>query len=252
MTPSEQARLHDANFVETFRIMCEVIAGAWADEVDGVPVAVTGLPVPFFNAAWPAADVERSALEAAIRRLGETGLPYVVHAPAGAEAPGGVVTALGLELQGQLPCFAIEPGPIPDPPAELRIERVDRATIDAFHVATASGYGMPAPLVEQFYPDALVDLPPIRAFVGWVDGSPVATALASRTGDTVGIYSIATVPEARGHGVGTAMTWHLLRDADPGWTVAVLQASAMGRPIYERMGFTLVREFDEYAGPPAD
>ena len=84
-----------------------------------------------------------------------------------------------------------------------------------------------------------------------MDGAPVATSLAVRTGDTVGIYSVATAPEARGRGIGTAMTWHLLRDADPGWTLAVLQASDMGRPIYERMGFRLVREFDEYVGPPA-
>jgi ribosomal protein S18 acetylase RimI-like enzyme len=249
MTPDQQARAHDANFAGTFRTMCGVIAGAWAEDVAGVPVAVTGLPVAFFNAAWSAEDTQESALQAAIGRLGETGLPYVVHVPAGAEALGGVAAALGLELQGQLPCFAIEPGPMPDPPAELRIERVDRANIDAFRVATVSGYGMAAPLVDQFYPDALVDLPQIRAFVGWSNGRPVAASLASRTHDTVGIYSVATVPESRRRGIGAAMTWHLLRDADPGWRLGVLQASEMGRPLYERMGFRLVREFDEYTRP---
>lgn len=251
MTPSDQARLHDANFVGTFRFISEVIAGAWSEEIDGVPVAVTGTPVPFFNAAWPAVDAPASALQAAVGRLRQTGLPFIAHVPAGADAVADAATGLGLELQGRLPCYAIEPSPVPDGPAELRIERVGRANVDAFRVATVSGYGMPAPLVEQLYPDALVDHAQIRAFVGWVDGRPVATSLASRTGDTVGIYSVATVPEARGRGIGTAMTWHLLRDADPGWTVAVLQASDMGRPVYERMGFSLVREFDEFAGFPA-
>lgn len=246
MTPDQQARAHDANFAGTFGMMCGVIAGAWAEEVDGVPVAVTGMPVAFFNAAWPGEDAPAAALEAAVARLRETGLPYIVHVPSGAEAHSRVATEQGLTLGGRLPCYAIEPGPVADPPAELRIERVSRANIDAFRVATATGYGMPAPLVDQFYPDALVDHPRIRGFVGWVDGRPVGASLASRTGDTVGIYSVATVPEARGRGIGTAMTWHLLRDAEPGWTLAVLQASAMGKPVYERMGFKLVREFDEY------
>jgi predicted GNAT family acetyltransferase len=78
-----------------------------------------------------------------------------------------------------------------------------------------------------------------------VDARPVATALSVRTGDVVGIYSVATLPEARGHGYGTALTWMTLADAEPGVRAAVLQASPMGRPVYERMGFRLVREFVE-------
>lgn len=250
MTPAEQALLHDANFAGTFRIVAERIADAWAEEVDGVPVVATGLPAAFFNAAWAGEDTPAAALEAAVARLRETGLPFILHAPRGAAAPAGVAKALDLALGGTLPCFAMEPCPVPDPPAELRIERVSRANIDAFRAATVSGYGMPAPIVDRFYPETLVDEPRIRALVGLVDGRPVATSVASRTDDTVGIYNVATAPEARGRGFGTAMTWHLLRDAEPGWTVAVLQASDMGRPIYERMGFTLVREFDEYVGGP--
>lgn len=251
MTPAEQARLHDANFAATFAVICALIPGGWAEEVQGVPVAVSGVPVPFFNAAWPAADAPEGAIRSAIDRLRESGLPFVVHVPADAAGPAQVAASHGLAARGRLPCFALEPTIVPNPPADLRIERVDAKNLEAFHDATVAGYEMPASLVEQFYPAAIVNDARIRAFVGRLDGQPVATSLASRTGETVGIYSVATAPGARGRGIGTAMTWHLLRDADPGWTLAVLQASDMGRPIYERMGFSLVREFDEYMAPPA-
>jgi ribosomal protein S18 acetylase RimI-like enzyme len=56
-----------------------------------------------------------------------------------------------------------------------------------------------------------------------------------------GIINVATVREARGHGIGTAMTVFALGHAQGGgYRVAVLGASDMGVSIYERMGFQRV------------
>ena len=44
------------------------------------------------------------------------------------------------------------------------------------------------------------------------------------------------------------MTWAAIADAAPGVEVAILQASALGRPIYERMGFRTVVEYEELEG----
>jgi predicted acetyltransferase len=71
-----------------------------------------------------------------------------------------------------------------------------------------------------------------------------------RTGRTIGVYSIATIPSARRHGYGAAMTARVVADgARDGCDVAILQASPMGRPIYERLGFRTVVTYDAFTNP---
>jgi ribosomal protein S18 acetylase RimI-like enzyme len=252
MTPAEQAAAHDANFVEFFRMAATPLAGASQATYGTIPVVVTGVPAPFFNGAWLLESPSHDDLEAALLHLRGSGLPFILHVRSDLPDAARSVEPLGLAADGLLPCFAISPGPTPPAPPDLELRRVGPSEWDDFLATTAAGFGMPLPMVDALYAPAMLDMPGVRAFLGYADGWPVATSVSVRTGSTLGIYSIATVPEARGRGHGTAATWHLMRDADPGWQVAVLQASDMGRPIYERMGFQLVREFVEYvARPPA-
>jgi GNAT superfamily N-acetyltransferase len=249
MSPGEQAALHDRNFIETMTLLAQRAPAGSTARYGAIPVAITGLPGAFFNGAWLLEPPDPDDLRRAVEDLAATGLPFAVHVRT--DLPEGIAAAarLGLRDEGRLPCFALEPGPIPPPMAGITIERADDARWDQFLDVSAEGFGMPRALAERLFPASLQADQRLRAFVGTVDGRPVATAASVRTGSTVGIYSVATVPEARGRGFGTAMTWHTLADADPGWELAVLQASDMGRPIYERMGFKLVREFAELIGP---
>jgi ribosomal protein S18 acetylase RimI-like enzyme len=69
-------------------------------------------------------------------------------------------------------------------------------------------------------------------------GQPVATALAVVDGDAVVIYNVATLPEARGRGIGAAITLAALRDARSGGaTLGVLESSEIGYGVYRRIGF---------------
>lgn len=251
MTPSELAAAHDANMIAFFRLTAGLLPNASQATFGAIPVVVTGVPVPFFNGAWVLEQSPRDDVAAAIDYLRGSGMPFVVHLRS--DLPGGhrMLEPFGLESDGLLPCFAMTFREIPEPPAGLEFRRVGPGEWEDLVATTAAGFGMPREMVEALYARAMLDDPALRAFVGYADGQPVATSIAGRNGTTVGIYSVATVPEARGHGYGTAATWHLLRDADPGWEVAVLQASEMGRPVYERMGFELVREFEEYVVRPS-
>ena len=76
---------------------------------------------------------------------------------------------------------------------------------------------------------------------------PVVSGLRWQTGRTVGVYSIATVGAARRRGYGAAMTARIVADGvAAGCDVAILQASEMGRPIYERLGFRTVVHYRSY------
>jgi GNAT superfamily N-acetyltransferase len=84
----------------------------------------------------------------------------------------------------------------------------------------------------------------LRVWVGYVEHRPVTTATAYVDERFVGVYAVATTPEARGHGYGEAITWAatLCRPDLP----ATLQASELGRPVYARMGYRSVAGFTVY------
>jgi GNAT superfamily N-acetyltransferase len=52
------------------------------------------------------------------------------------------------------------------------------------------------------------------------------------------VYLVATLPEARGRGLATALMSHALLEArERGCTTTSLQSSARGRPVYARLGY---------------
>ncbi|MCC6618306.1 MAG: GNAT family N-acetyltransferase [Chloroflexi bacterium] len=244
------AAAHDENFVETFRIVFGGRPGASLATYGTIPVAVTGVPFAFFNAAWILGPSVPADVEAALGHLRGSGLPFVVHVRADLAGIGSTVEAIGLVAGSQrLPCFAMPPRPVPPAPPELAFRRVGESEWADFLAVQATD--IPSPGLDALYLPEMLERPAVRAFVGYVGTVPVTTAMAVRAGATLGIYSIATVPDQRGRGYGTAATWHLMRDAEPGWEAAVLQSSEMGRPVYERMGFELVGEFVEYRERPS-
>ena len=78
----------------------------------------------------------------------------------------------------------------------------------------------------------------LRTYVARVEGEPVATIATIDHGADCEIWSVATLPPARGRGLATALMRQGLWDAREGGCVtSTLQATAAGRPIYERLGF---------------
>jgi ribosomal protein S18 acetylase RimI-like enzyme len=250
MQPAEQAQAHDRNFISAISMLAETLPSGSTARYGSIPIAMTGVAGAFFNAVWVVERPQPADLQAALDAIHESGLPFTVHVRSDLVEVISAAASHDLTDEGRLPCFAMKPGPVPPPPPHLSIKRVGPSNWNDFLDATEVGFGMSRELVEGLLVPGLLDHDRARAFVGMVYGRAVATALSIPTGSTVGVYNVATVPDARGRGIGTAMTWHLLADADPGWDVAVLQSSEMGRPIYERMGFRLIREFAELVGGP--
>jgi GNAT superfamily N-acetyltransferase len=162
----------------------------------------------------------------------------------------------GLAFLDQIPGMAMdladlaEPGDAP-PPAELEITPVlDVPAMDAFHAVLVQGFpedfaadGAMAAIaasttrtgVETDFrePNGL----PTR-WLGTVDGRPVTTTRLHTAAGVAGIYTVITAASQRRRGYGGAITRHVLHAArDHGFRIATLQASAIGRGVYEQIGF---------------
>jgi ribosomal protein S18 acetylase RimI-like enzyme len=116
------------------------------------------------------------------------------------------------------------------------------------HVFTL-GYGMPidweASIFDVYFKLGL-DFP-VRNYLGYLDGKPVSTSTVFHCSGVVGIYDVATLPEARGRGIGTALTLAPLLDArQAGYRIGVLQSSDMGLGVYKKMGFRHLCQIENF------
>jgi GNAT superfamily N-acetyltransferase len=91
---------------------------------------------------------------------------------------------------------------------------------------------------------------PNRAWLATAEGRVLAKALTHDDGSTVGLYGVATKPEARRLGLARAVSIAALRAArERGRELAVLESSPMAAPLYAALGFKTVGGFRLFAIP---
>lgn len=138
------------------------------------------------------------------------------------------------------------------------VEIVESSPDEVLATVLVEGFEFP-PFVVEPLRAALADIAPERLFhvLATLDGEPVGAGTGFLSGPglrTLGIYNITTVERARRRGIGRAVTAELMRlGRGRGCTDAVLMASEMGRPTYERLGFVEVCQTPQYVWvPPAE
>jgi GNAT superfamily N-acetyltransferase len=81
-------------------------------------------------------------------------------------------------------------------------------------------------------------LDPAHAYVARVDGEPVACVGTRDQEGDCSVWEVAVVPEARGRGLTAGLMRRALADGrDRGCDVSTLQATKLGQPVYERLGY---------------
>jgi GNAT superfamily N-acetyltransferase len=160
-----------------------------------------------------------------------------------------LLAAGGAEV-GRLPVMAAPVDRVADVevPAGLTIEQIlAPGSLEPFVDAYAGPLGVDedqrraALRMEAAHPDAPQHL--IR-FAGWMDGRLVATSALLDSDGVAGIYVVATREPYRGRGIGAALTAAAVAEGRRrGLAVTSLQASAMGKPVYERLGLRTVAEY---------
>jgi ribosomal protein S18 acetylase RimI-like enzyme len=133
----------------------------------------------------------------------------------------------------------------------LSIVRVDDdETLKIWANTLVKGFESPA-----LYP-SFVDLefslgyqqPSYHRYLAILNHQPVAMSALFLGEKVAGIYCVATLPEARRLGIGAAITHYPLREAQArGYHIAVLQASQMGRSVYQRLGFQVFSTLRGYS-----
>jgi ribosomal protein S18 acetylase RimI-like enzyme len=96
-----------------------------------------------------------------------------------------------------------------------------------------------------------LELEPDGCFVGVCDGVDAATLTTAVFGGTAWIAMVLTDPAFRGRGLATALLKHALAWIEGRGIASVrLDATALGRPVYEKLGFRVVGEETRYFGTP--
>ena len=87
------------------------------------------------------------------------------------------------------------------------------------------------------------------AYVGYVNGEPVATAAVVLGGEVAGVYNVATLPGRQRRGYGEAVMRYALADTrrTHGVERTILQSTPAGLKLYERMGFRTITRVSVYS-----
>lgn len=161
------------------------------------------------------------------------------------------LSPFGLIPAGHPPLMLRAPNcPLPETPPELTIREVTTAAALAeFEWTFVEGF--PTPELQPFHTGDLFTPRVLggryRLWVGYIHEQPVTCAVSWTSTGVVGIYYVATLPQARRRGYGAAITLTATQ-AEPALP-AVLQASDLGRPVYERIGFVTIAQMSLWIKP---
>ncbi|MFB9831280.1 GNAT family N-acetyltransferase [Actinoallomurus acaciae] len=233
----------------------------WAEAAPDVdlPIYRSNIPHALFNGVMRARDVPLGeAIAEAKRRLAGSSWSWWV----GDDSDDGVAEHLlahGARETTLMPIMAVDLTDVVEAPAPegLAIRHVtDRPGLRELVCAYAGPLGFPESGIDRLVEskvDYLARDPQLIHLAGVVDGKTVGTSVVSLGADVAALYCIATDEAYRRRGVATALTLESLRVArEAGHDVATLQASSMGRPVYERIGFTTVSHYRLFGFDPAD
>ena len=219
----------------------------------------TGLPDPYLNPVLVTrlpADEADAAIDGLLADLRHRGAPFTWWLMPGS-TPDDLadrLAARGLVADDAWPAMILSTDAMVDPPPVpgLEIRRVadDKGLEDyraTFAPILSSSEAFTDLLIEASRAIGYGPSVPEVHFVGYLEGRPVATVTLITAGGAAGLYNVTTTEQARGRGIGAAMTAAAVSESrERGLEVASLQASTMGRPLYERLGFRHVGDFVPY------
>jgi GNAT superfamily N-acetyltransferase len=224
-----------------------------SEPADDVLALHSDVAFPLFNSVTGArfADVRRRTHEI-VDSYVEAGLPWMWWLTPSYTSP---------ELESVLEERGLERLPVPGMhreliapvstglPAGVEIQRTQDT--DTYADVMVAAFGMPQLLDEPLAELMRQVLPGSLNVLARLDGELVGCGTAYVAGPTAGLYNIAVQEEARGRGIGYAVTATLMDlAAEVGARHVILHSSEAGLPVYERLGFVEVCQTPQYLWLP--
>lgn len=251
--------LTNINYFETWRLIMEGSDQSEIHEFDGLLLTDCGQPFSFMNLVFVQRPLKSAAesIDRALNHFTTRNLPAILCIPPGLdEDTETLVVSRKYEPVPPHPGMTLFPiPPTPEKPADLEIRSVNSdMELAVFQITAEAGFNMPFSMPQRLLTRRFRDHPGVSMFVGYTEDKPVCTSCLVKTGPVAGVYWVSTLPEYRNRGFATAISWHAVEVGKAlGCDMATLQASAMGRPIYEKMGFRVTTDFRRYKlSAPAD
>ncbi len=161
-----------------------------------------------------------------------------------------------LQLVYEMPEMTLgSPVEEPDLPAAVELRQLSEAgQADDYWKVAASSYvsiGFPPEVFGSYTDNAGLLAENVAAFIAYLDDEPVSIAMTIVSHGVAGIYWVGSLEQARGKGLGRAVTAAATNAGfELGAEIASLQASPMGKPIYEAMGYETLFDYRLFMSPP--
>jgi GNAT superfamily N-acetyltransferase len=206
--------------------------------------AVLYSPAPdaafFLNGVFrePGRGDAHALLERAQELFGDRGFVVYLH-PDDPDLARAAKDARLIELVPHYPEMVC-PAPLVLPAGDLRpvTTEEDAAAYWAVCDAAYPSVGMPEGTFVETFPPEMLLADGVEACLGYANNVAVACASVWMAEGIGMVGWVGTLPAARSRGLGAAVTvWATNRAFALGADVAALQASSMGEPIYQRLGY---------------
>ena len=232
-------------------------------EMPGVLIACCGAMFHMFNAAFLADPVddepgklERRVAIAAVH-FGARGLRWAFWVNED-KLTGGLAKRAqtvfhdhGLGLAARMPAMVttrLTPPLRPPPALDVRPIEDGPGRLAFCHILSVS-FCIPFGWCQELYGPEGTWTGDLGGYVGYAGGEPVTVAAMMIAADAAGLYCVGTLPGHQRKGYAEAIMRHALEDARSrrGIERSVLQSTATGLPLYQRLGYETVTRFAVYS-----
>jgi ribosomal protein S18 acetylase RimI-like enzyme len=260
--PEDEVRVVAENLLEALRFFGQARPDAEIRDLPGVSLIYCGLNYAAFNAALQARPVEGDVQE--LNRLIDVSAEHFdarslrwtywlcedfLNYPLRREAPR-IFKRHGLRHLTEAPgMYADHLAPAKRNLPALEVRAVaDEPTRGAFAEVMSTAFEIPHSVSTSVYGSDRAWRGTFQGYVGYSNGRAVTTAAGVVTGDVIGLYSVATLPQHRRLGFAEAIMRHVVQQARQtrGVSRTVLQATSSGFSLYEAMGYRTVTSFNVF------